>query len=61
MSTIEIEYKSLANVAWEVAWLKFLLKKLGYSKDEPITVYCENQSSNFFVEKFGTRCANETY
>jgi hypothetical protein len=50
MSTIEIEYKSLANAAWEVAWLKSLLKKLGYSKDEPIIVYCENQSSNFLLK-----------
>ncbi len=35
----------MADVAWEVAWLKFLLKKIGYSNDEPIIVYYDNQSS----------------
>ena len=44
-SSSEVEYRAFANVAFEVFWLIRLLKDLGVSSVQPVTIHCDNQST----------------
>ena len=46
LSSTEAEYMALAHTAKESAWIKGILCELGFhSRDTPITIHCDNQSS----------------
>ncbi len=45
LSTIEVEYHSLANVAKEITWLKPLLINLHYFKKGSTNFFCDNLSN----------------
>ena len=44
LSTIEVEYMALTEVAQEGIWLKRLINELGLHHDQAI-VYCDSQSA----------------
>jgi hypothetical protein len=41
-SSIEFEYKSVANTAAEVIWISSLLKELGLTLSSPPKIWCDN-------------------
>jgi hypothetical protein len=41
-SSIEVEYKSMANTAVEIAWVQSLLKELGELEDDKPCLWCDN-------------------
>ncbi len=45
LSSIEVEYRGVAMVACEVAWLRKLLGDLGLHVDRQVVIYCDNLSS----------------
>ena len=44
-SSIEAEYRALADITFELLWLQWLLKDLGVSTSSTIPLYCDNQSA----------------
>lgn len=42
-SSAEAEYRSMATTVSELLWLQSLLKTLGVSFQQPVTLYCGNQ------------------
>lgn len=53
-SSIEAEYKALANAASEVAWVQNLLLDLGIHSSQPPILYCDNTGATY-------SCANPVY
>ncbi|KAH9672540.1 protein kinase domain-containing protein [Citrus sinensis] len=49
-STVEAEYRSLADLSCELQWLKALFADLGHLQHDPMTVYCDNQSALYIAE-----------
>ncbi|KAL9437525.1 hypothetical protein AB3S75_023399 [Citrus x aurantiifolia] len=49
-STIEAEYRSLADLSCELQWLKALFADLGHLQHDPMIVYCDNQSALYIAE-----------
>ena len=43
-SSIEAEYRALADITFELLWLRWLLKDLGVSTSSATPLYCDNQS-----------------
>jgi len=44
-SSAEAEYRAMAHAAAEVTWLVSLLKELGVSHPQPVTLHCDSQSA----------------
>ena len=44
-SSTEAEYRALADITFELLWLRWLLKDLGVSTSFAIPLYCDNQSA----------------
>ena len=44
-SSIEAEYRALADTTSELLWLQWLLKDLGVSTSSATPFYCDNQSA----------------
>ena len=44
-SSIEAEYRALADTTSELLWLRWLLKDLGVSTSFATPLYCDNQSA----------------
>ena len=44
-SSIEVEYRALADTTSEFLWLRWLLKDLGVSTSSATPLYCDNQSA----------------
>jgi len=44
-SSIEAEYRALADTTSELIWLRWLLKDLGAHQSMPMIVYCDNRSA----------------
>jgi uncharacterized membrane protein len=44
MSSTESEYQALVEVTKEIIWIGGLYKGLGFDKQIPVKVYCNNQS-----------------
>jgi hypothetical protein len=47
-SSIEAEYKSLANATTEIIWIKALLHELGVSQSRPTSLWCDNIGATYF-------------
>jgi hypothetical protein len=45
LSSCESEYRALVEVSKEAIWIQNLYKELSFLKEEPTTIYCDNQSS----------------
>ena len=45
LSSTEAQYRALSDSARETIWLMSLLKDLGFKKLNPVTTFCENESS----------------
>ena len=43
-SSAEAEYRSMAQTACEMAWLRSLLTELGFVVETPMSMYCDNPS-----------------
>ena len=43
-SSTEAEYKAMARTACEIMSLKSLLGELGFTKDDPMSMYCDNKT-----------------
>jgi len=41
-SSTEAEYKAMTHTACEIMSLKSLLGELGFTKDDPMSMYCDN-------------------
>ena len=48
-SSIEAEYRDLADTTSELLWLRWLLKDLGVSTSSATPLYCDNQSAIHIV------------
>jgi hypothetical protein len=46
-SSIEAEYKSLANAIAEVIWVESLLGELGIQRDQTSCLWCDNMSATY--------------
>ncbi|XP_040999433.1 uncharacterized mitochondrial protein AtMg00810-like [Juglans microcarpa x Juglans regia] len=46
-SSIEAEYKSLANTTAELIWLQTLIKDLGFSLSQPSVLWCDNLGATY--------------
>lgn len=44
-SSLEAEYRAMAQAAAEVTWLVRLLEELGVTNLKPVTLHCDNQSA----------------
>jgi len=44
-SSIEAEYRAMAQATAEITWLVGLLTELGVSQLQPVTLHCDNQSA----------------
>jgi hypothetical protein len=44
-SSAEAESRSMANVVYELTWLKYLLHNMMVSHSSPMTLYCDNQAA----------------
>ena len=44
-SSAEAEYRAMAQAATEITWLVSLLKELGVTHLQPVTLHCDNQSA----------------
>ena len=44
-SSIEAEYRAIADTTSELLWLRWLLKDLGVSTSSTTPLYCDNQSA----------------
>ncbi|KAL5854459.1 hypothetical protein ACOSQ4_004261 [Xanthoceras sorbifolium] len=45
LSSAEAEYRAMTGVCCELTWLRYLLKDLGLSHDEPALLYCDNKAA----------------
>lgn len=48
-SSIEIEYKALANATCELLWVQPLLSELGMFLSKPPTFYCDNLGATYLI------------
>ena len=48
-SSAEAEYRSIAQTAYEMKWLKFQLTKLDFTMQLPMLIHCDNQIAIFIV------------
>lgn len=46
-SSIESEYKAIANVTVEVIWIQSLLKELGIFQSRPPSLWCDNLGATY--------------
>jgi histone deacetylase 1/2 len=46
-SSIESEYKALANVTAELIWVQSLLRDIGVSQERPPILWCDNIGATF--------------
>ena len=44
-SSAEAEYRAIASTASELIWIKQLLKDMGITSDQPMKMYCDNNSA----------------
>ena len=44
-SSAEAEYRAMAHTVSEMLWLKNLLEELGFTYNEPLPMYCDNQAA----------------
>ena len=44
-SSAEVKYRAMASTASELIWLKQLLKDMGINVDQPMKMYCDNNSA----------------
>lgn len=44
-SSAEAEYRSMANVCWELTWLKSILHDFKVLITQPISLYCDNEAA----------------
>ena len=44
-SSAETEYRAMASTACELIWIKQLLKDMGIEFDQPMKMYCDNNSA----------------
>jgi len=44
-SSAEAEYRAMASTACELTWIKHLLKEIGIACDQPMKMYCDNNSA----------------
>ena len=49
-SSAEAEYRSMAFACCEIIWLKALLKDFMIKTDEPIRLFCDNQSAIYLTK-----------
>ena len=47
-SSVEAEYRAMALTTCELIWLKHLLQKLRFGKDEQMKLICDNQAALHF-------------
>ena len=59
-SSIEAEYKSLANATAEIIWVESLLDELGVKKNRISYLWCDNLG-NIFVCKPSVSCKDKTH
>ncbi|XP_025013471.2 sterol 3-beta-glucosyltransferase UGT80A2 isoform X3 [Ricinus communis] len=45
LSSAEAEYRALHHATTELAWLKILLKELGFGPKKPMVLYCDNTAA----------------
>lgn len=57
LSSTEAEYIAMAAAAAEAVWLRQLLQDISLGNEEPINIYCDNQSALALVDttKFHNR------
>ena len=48
-SSTEAEYRALADITFELLWLRWLLKDLGVSTSSATPLYCDNQSAIYIT------------
>ncbi|XP_040996025.1 uncharacterized mitochondrial protein AtMg00810-like [Juglans microcarpa x Juglans regia] len=48
-SSIETEYKSLANTTAELIWLQTLIKELGFTLFKPPVLWCDNMGTTYLT------------
>ena len=48
-SSIEAEYRALADITSELLWLRWLLKDLGVPTSSATPLYCDNQSAIYIT------------
>ena len=48
-SSIEAEYRALADITFELLWLQWFLKDLGVSTSSVTSLYCDNQSAIYIA------------
>ena len=56
-SSCEAEYVAAANLSNELTWWRQLSADMGQTSDEPLTIWCDNQSAGILSQhagKFGT-------
>lgn len=46
-SSMESEYKGLANATAEIVWIKSLLKELGVFQKRPLSLWCDNLGATY--------------
>ena len=49
LSTIESEYRAMADTTTEMLWLRSLLIELGFPPPSPMKMYCDNEASTFIA------------
>jgi hypothetical protein len=59
-SSIEAEYKAIANVAAEIMWIQTLLDELGIPHPPTASIWCDNLS-NLSIYEPSVPCENQTY
>jgi hypothetical protein len=48
-SSMEAEYKSLANATSEVIWVQVLLRELGISQMRPACLWCDSIGATYLI------------
>ena len=43
--SVEVEFRALVHGICELLWLKILLDKLKFMRNEPMTIYCDNEAA----------------
>jgi hypothetical protein len=46
-SSIEAEYKALANVTFEIIWIEYVLRELGIKQKTATVLWCDNLSAMY--------------
>ena len=60
LSTIELEYMAIAEVAKEALRLAGLVKELGIQQGG-VQLHCDSQSVIFFAKELGVSCKDQTH